>query len=304
MKARKLFPELVKYIDHKNALLITGMRQVGKTTLMKQLFDFVQSDYKIWFDFDNPMDLLAFEETDYNHIYSRLAGKTKRNGEKLFVFIDEIQNFLEITRIVKYLIDHYGVKFILTGSYNFYLKNLFPESLSGRKFVFHLSPLSFPEFLVFKDVIPEEGLTSYTIENMLLPKKMVDYNEYRIYYDDYLEYGGFPEVALTEDPATRALILKNIFSSFFEKDLILMSDFRDIRELRDRIRLLAVRVGSTLDITRISSELGVDRRKVYSYIEYLQGTFFIRLIPRLAAGIDKSIAGGKKICYCDNGILN
>ena len=61
-------------------------------------------------------------------------------SEKITVFIDEIQNFPEITIIIKYLMDHYNVKFILTGSSNYYLRNLFPESLSGRKFLYILPP--------------------------------------------------------------------------------------------------------------------------------------------------------------------
>ena len=64
---------------------------------------------------------------------------------KLSVFIDEIQNFPEITKVIKFLIDHNSVKFYLTGSSSFYLKNLFPESLSGRKFLYELPPMSFQE---------------------------------------------------------------------------------------------------------------------------------------------------------------
>src|SRR3990170_990913 len=98
MKKRLLYYELIKYLNHKNALLITGMRQVGKTTLMRQVFKEVKEP-KLWFDFDNPLDQKVFEDEDYKVIYKRLvdmgektdlpAGKTGN----LSVFIDEIQNF-------------------------------------------------------------------------------------------------------------------------------------------------------------------------------------------------------------------
>jgi uncharacterized protein len=303
MKPRTLFHEIVRYLDHKNALLITGMRQVGKTTLMRQIFEQVDDKGRLWFDFDNPLDLLIFEDKDYNNIYVQLKRMLNGSNNRIFVFIDEIQNFPAITRVVKYLIDHYNIKFVLTGSSNFYLKNLFPESLSGRKFIFHLNPLSFPEYLVFKDVIPPLKLQEFTLESLLRIRNINEYSKYNSYYEEYLNYGGFPEVALTDDIETKRLILRNIFASFFEKDLILLSDFRDIRELRDLIRLLAPRVGSMLDITRISSELGIDRKKTYNYLEFLQGTFFISLIPRFTNSIDKSVAGGKKICFSDNGML-
>src|SRR3989344_8519054 len=142
MKKRALFNKLIRYLDKKEALVITGMRQVGKTTLMRQLYDYISDREKLWFDFENPLDVKVFEDIDYNNIYKRLAdlvGGAK--NKKILVFIDEIQIFPEITKIIKYLLDHYQVKFIVTGSSNYYLKNLFPESLSERKFLFQLDPL-------------------------------------------------------------------------------------------------------------------------------------------------------------------
>jgi predicted AAA+ superfamily ATPase len=123
------------------------------------------------------------------------------------------------------------------------------------------------------------------------------------FYQQYLKYGGFPEVVMTPASADKQLVLKNIFSSFFEKDLQLLSDYKDIRELRDLILLLAPRVGSLLDITRLASELGVDRKKVYGYLEFLQGTFFLRLLTRFSHSIDRAVAGGKKVYFTDTGIL-
>lgn len=99
-------------------------------------------------------------------------------------------------------------------------------------------------------------------------------------------------------------MLKNIFASFFEKDLKILSDYKDIRELRDLILLLAPRVGSILDVSKLSSELGIDRPKVYGYLEFLQGMFFIKLLPKYSKSVDRSVAGGRKVYFLDNGILN
>ena len=70
------------------------------------------------------------------------------------------------------------------------------------------------------------------------------------------------------------------------------------------ILLLVPRVGSMLDVTRLSSELGIDRVKVYRFLEFLQGTFFIRLLPRFSKSIDRAVAGGKKVYFIDTGLLN
>lgn len=303
MQKRLLFYELKKHFDHKNALIITGMRQVGKTTLMRQLYDELTTP-KLWYDLDNPLDQKIFESIDYEAIYQYISAQVSIQNQRLTIFIDEVQNFPQITKVIKYLLDHYGVKFILTGSSSFYLKHLFPESLSGRKFLYELPPLTFREFLYFKKILSLSQAQSLTLSTNLASVNAIDHAKRETYYREYLTYGGFPEVVFTPDVPTKLLVLKNIFTSFFEKDLQLLSDYKDIRELRDFILLLVPRVGSMLDITKIASELGVKRAKIYAYLEFLQGTFFIRLIPKFSRSIDRAVAGGKKIYFTDTGVLN
>lgn len=301
---RSLYFEILPQLDHKNAIIICGMRQVGKTWLMRMLYD-ITNRPKLWFDFDNPLDQLLFEAVDYNQIYYELKKQASlKEGERLFVFIDEIQNFPEITKVIKFLIDHYQVKFIVTGSSNYYLRNLFPESLSGRKFLYTLHPLSFNEFLYFNGKIPESDIIDVKQEHIFKKHTRVDYEKRSAYYDEFIEYGGFPEVALTPDISTKRLVLKNIFASFFEKDIKVFTELRDVRELRDLILLLAPRNGNMMDISKIASELGINRVKVYNYIEFLQGIFFLKLVSKHTQSIDKSVAAGKKIYFSDTGILN
>ncbi|KAF0236760.1 MAG: hypothetical protein FD181_2530 [Prolixibacteraceae bacterium] len=302
MKKRFLFNTIKKYIDHKNALVITGMRQVGKTTLMKQIFDEITAP-KLWFDFDNPLDMLFFEEIDYNKIFQKLKNQAKATGDRIFVFIDEIQNLPEITKIIKFHIDHYNLKYIVSGSYNYYLKNLFPESLSGRKFLFILPPLSFQEYLYFNDKAQPGDLIP-DFKEIVINQNRTGFEQRSLDYNNYIEFGGFPEVVLTKDVEIKKAVLKNIFASFFEKDIKILTDIKDVRELRDLILLLVPRTGNILDITKLASELGVNRVKIYNYLEFLEGVFFLQLIPKFSRSIDRSIAGGKKVYFADTGILN
>jgi uncharacterized protein len=303
MKERALLQTILPHLNHKNAIVITGMRQVGKTTLMKQLASRWEGKF-IWFDFDNPLDMLLFENIDYNTIFRELVREAQvHEKERFLVCIDEIQNFPEITKIIKYLIDHYGVKFIVTGSSNYYLRNLFPESLSGRKFLYVLRPLSYRETLYFHDELPQDQLLPDVDEAFGQHSKSHSLKRAG-FYDEYLTYGGFPEVVSTPDHATKKLILKNIFASFFEKDIKVFNELKDVRDLRDLILLLAPRNGNIIDITRLSSELGVNRVKIYNYLEFLEGTFFLRLVPKFSKSIDRSVAGGKKVYFSDTGILN
>lgn len=305
MTQRILFHEIIKQIEHKNALVVTGMRQVGKTTLLRQVFEHIGQKPKLWFDFDNPLDQKLFEDSEYRNIYARLSEMSGvEEGGRMYVFIDEIQNFPEITKVIKYLLDHYGVKFFVTGSSNFYLRNLFPESLSGRKFLYDLRPMSFGEFLYFTGKIPLDAALRKDKKTLLAPQTIFEFKQHEVEYARYLEFGGFPEVALTQDSALKTQVLRNIFASFFEKDLKILSDYTDVRELRDLILLLVPRVGSMLDVTKIASELGVERAKVYGYLEFLQGVFFIHLLPKFSKSVDRSVAGGKKVYFSDTGILN
>ena len=72
MKKRAIFQEIIKYLEKKEALVITGMRQVGKTTLMRQVYDSLESKAKLWFDFENPLEVKNFEDIDYDNIYKRM----------------------------------------------------------------------------------------------------------------------------------------------------------------------------------------------------------------------------------------
>jgi uncharacterized protein len=301
---RTLYYEILPQLKHKNAIVICGMRQVGKTTLMRMLYDVAEGN-KLWFDFDNPLDQMVFEAIDYNQIYHDLKKQASlKEGERLIVFIDEIQNFPSITKIIKYLIDHHQVKFMVTCSSNFYLRNLFPESLSGRKFMYLLHPLSFNEFLFFSGEIRENDITGFRTESIFEKQTRNAFEKRSRYYDEYIEYGGFPEVVLTKDADTKNLILKNIFASFFEKDIRVFTELKDIRELRDLILLLAPRNGNMIDISKLASELGINRVKIYNYLEFLQGIFFLQLLPKYSKSIDKGVAAGRKVYFSDTGILN
>ncbi len=120
---------------------------MGKTTLLWMIFDSIKSSNKVYLDLENPLDQKVFEEIDYNNIWANLKSMGLTENEKAYIFLDEIQSMPKIAQVKKYLYDHYSVKFLVTGSSSFYLKNLFPKSLSGRKFVLELYSLDFQEFL-------------------------------------------------------------------------------------------------------------------------------------------------------------
>lgn len=302
MKRRLLYYEIEPYLRHKNALVITGMRQVGKTTLMRQLFDAFGDVPKVWLDLDNPLEQKTIEGEDFRHIHERLMRLA--GGKKgLTVCIDEIQNFPEVTKFVKYAIDHYGTKFVLTGSSAYYMRNLFPESLSGRKFLFPLLPMTFVEYLYFTDRMTLDEARGEARLPLHARQDPVVAEIRKEAYQQFLRFGGFPEVVLTPDNETKRRVLGNILTSFFEKDIRFLGDMKDTRELRDFILLLIPRVGQPLDVTKVSAELGVNRARIYAFLSLLEGTFFLRFLPKFSASVDRAVAGRKKVYVADTGLL-
>ncbi|MFC1546585.1 ATP-binding protein, partial [bacterium] len=123
-------------------------------------------------------------------------------------------------------------------------------------------------------------------------------------FEEYINHGGFPEVVLADSIQEKKMILENIFKSFFEKDILQLADYQDVREIRDLILLLTKRIGSKLDITRLSSELGINRYRIYNYLEFLQSTFIVKLVSKYTKSIDRKVAGGKKVYFLDTGLAN
>lgn len=297
--SRKLTAKLSKEINSPRIITLTGMRQTGKTTLMRQIFDLVKSENKIFLDLENPLNQKIFEEKNFDNILLNLREFGINQKEKCYIFLDEIQLMPEISRIVKYLYDHYNIKFFLTGSSSFYLKNLFPESLAGRKIIYELFPLDFEEFLIFKG---KEKKVFDSFPQKAKNKNKVSFEIYKKLYEEYLKFGGFPGVVMEKE--NKRKILEDIFTSYFEKDVKTLTDFREIRKLRDLILLLSGRIGSKVEISKISSEIGISRETVYSYLSFLEKTYFIFLVSPFSKSINGEVRGAKKIYFCDIGLLN
>ena len=298
---RQVFKKLKGEIETKEITVITGMRRVGKTTAMRYLYDQVESKNKVFLDLENPINRKVFEEENYDSVWNNLKEFGISETGKAYIFLDEAQNLPELSRVAKYLYDHFEVKIFLTGSSSYYLRNLFPESLAGRKIVFELYPLNFSEYLVFNSV---RRIEAGTPKEKATKKNKISYASLDPYYQEYLEFGGFPSVVLEENPERKRILLSEIFTSYFEKDAKNLADFKDMSKLRDLILLLAPRVAQRIEVQKLASELAISRQTVYNYLSFLEQTYFISLLPRLSASIDRQAAGSNKLYFCDSGIVN
>lgn len=279
-------------IDSPEAIVITGMRRVGKTTLLRQIYENLPTNNKIFLDLENPFNRKFFEIDNYDEIAYELANLGIDDKSRPFIFLDEIQFVKNIPSVVKYLLDHHGWKFYLTGSSSFYLKNLFSESLAGRKIVYELFPLSFPEFLELKET------------KIKIPSKVTALSHATIttLYKEYVEFGGFPGVVTKTSISEKNETLDDIFSSYFQKEIENLGGFKSNKAIRDLISLLSKRVGSRVEVQKLASELALNRTTVYEYLEFLQGTYFISLISPYTTNRDVEIRAAKKVYLCDSGM--
>ncbi len=297
MIKRKLYRKIKKALGNDKVIVITGMRRVGKTTLILKLYEEMTQCRKLYLDLENPLYQIYFNEIDYEKIKFNLENLAKGRDERFVVFLDEIQNVKNLPSIVKYLSDHFQIKFILTGSASFYLKNLFSESLAGRKQIMELYPLDFEEFLNYKaphlkkpDI--KEKISQSTFET------------FQKYIFEYQLYGGFPSVVTKSLSEEKEAELDDIFTSYYQKEIRLLSDFRKMEKVRETIFLLASKTSSKIDYTKIAIELGITRMTLEEYISFFEGTYFLKRIRRFSKDFDVILRGAPKVYLCDNGLLN
>lgn len=274
--------------------MVTGMRRVGKTTLLKQVYATLDSNNKIFLDLENPINQKYFTEENYEAIKYTLETLGVNFPQRAYVFLDEIQFVRNIPSVVKYLMDHYQIKFFLTGSGSFYLKNLFSESLAGRKIIYELYPLDFEEFLLLKGSklkIPQSIKESIHQTIILL-------------YREYIEFGGFPAVITKNSQEEKRESLNEIFTTYYNKEVLNIGGFKNNQIVRDLMLLLISRTGSKVDVQKLSAELGVSRVTLNEYLAFLEGTYFISLVPPYSTNKDTEIRGAKKVYLCDSGLAN
>lgn len=298
MYPRKLYTFLKEHLASKQITVITGMRRTGKTTLVKQLLSDIASENKIYIDLERIDNREIFSEKNYDSIIYTLQQRGLDIKRKAYIALDEIQLSHNIPSVLKYLYDNYNIKFIITGSSSYYLKNLFTESLAGRKKVFELYPLDFGEFLVFKEI-------DYSSGNFLNKKfNPAEYERLKGYYEEYLEYGGFPEVALSAKSNEKKDLITDIISSYINIDIKTLADFRNQESLYKLMKMLAARSCTRLDYSKLSRLIGISRITLQNYVDFFEKTYLISRIPVLTKNPDREIVKAKKIYFCDNGIMN
>ncbi|SDE05220.1 ATP-binding protein [Niabella drilacis] len=299
MFERSIYKELAEHLSKRQVTVITGMRRVGKSTAVKYLLAKVSHKNSLYLDCERIEIRILLNKPHYEEIKEELELKGLDFTKPCLIALDEIQLVANLPSLIKYLYDTYTVKFVVTGSSSYYMKNTFSESLAGRKHVFEMYPLNFREFLVFKGVWAKP-FERYRWQ----PYKAAWYNKAKSWYAEYLAYGGFPEVVLQKKEKDKTDLLQDILNSYIELDVKLLADYAAGEELYKLVKLLAARAGNKIDYSKLSSASGIGRQKIAAYMQLLEQTYLIYQLTPFTHNIDKEISQQRKLYFSDTGLLN
>lgn len=267
---RSLSKTLINKFGKGKAILLIGPRQVGKTTLIQNL---LKDKKHLFLNGDDPQirDLLNTPNTEE---IKAIIGKND------LVFIDEAQRFENIGLTLKLITDQFkGVQLLVTGSSAFELKNLINEPLTGRKWQYHLYPISWQEF---------EEHFSYLTAQQQLEHRMI--------------YGMYPEIIMNlgeEKERLRVLI-----DSFLYKDIYSFFNIKKPKLLEKLLSALAYQVGQEVSYNELSRLLGIDKNTVSNYIDILESNFVIFRLSPFSKNLRSEIKRNQKIYFYDNGLRN
>ncbi len=298
---REMFDKIAAHLEKPEITLLTGSRQVGKTVLLEQLKTYladekkVPSDAILWYNLDFIQDWEVFQsQSDFIEF---LRGRSK--NQRIYAFIDEAQKVSEAARFFKGVYDSkLNVKFILTGSSSLEIKAKLKETLAGRKRVFHIPSFTFYEFLSIKEIFLAECLKKGD------PISEIDQKKLNSYYEEYLVFGGYPRVVISESKEEKIAILREIFSSYIEKDVVGFLEIKNKTAFSRMIKLLAAQIGQLVNIGELALHLGIDRHTVERYILALEETFVVRKISPYFKNPRQEIIKAAKIYFLDSGIRN
>jgi predicted AAA+ superfamily ATPase len=265
---------LTNTIEHKiwkgKAIILVGPRQVGKTTLIKNL---IENKKHLFLDADDPTVRSLLNKPNTEQIRSII-------GANKIIFIDEAQRIPGIGLTLKIITDQFKeVQLLVSGSSSFDLSSKLNEPLTGRKWEFELFPISWEEF---------ENKHGYLVSEQQLENRML--------------YGFYPDVL--NNPGEEKEVLKQLVNSYLYRDILAYSNIRKPEVLEKLVQALALQIGSEVNYNELAQLVGVDKNTVSNYIDMLQKGYVIFKLESLSRNLRNEIKKNKKIYFYDNGVRN
>ena len=274
---------------YRQALVLLGARQVGKTTILKRLFP--QANYLL-LDNEHTKQILA--SYDIN-TYRQLLGQHKT------IILDELHLLGNPGRAIKIIYDQLPhINLIATGSSALHIKNKTGESMAGRKIDYHLYPLTFSEYLTQTKIqaslninlLAQHTSSSPSIRHLFSPSEIAT---------NVMVYGLYPELLSLPQDTT---YLKNLADSVVFKDIIELNLIDNKTKAKQLLHLLAYQIGSLINYSEISNKLNLDQRTVQRYIDIFEQSHIIYRLYPYSTRKRNELTKTPKIYFWDLGLRN
>lgn len=298
MKARLIIETLFSHWEKNEITLLIGARQTGKTTLLKDIQSRLdkQGEPTAFFNLEDKTFLEAFNIHPKN-LFQFIPLPV--NGNRVTVFIDEIQYLADPSNFLKLLYDEYvgRLKLVVSGSSNFYIDEKFGDSLAGRKQIFHLPTMSFREFLYFKQFDTLKDL----VHSGSFPR--LHEADLLALFAEHLIWGGYPQVVLAPNAKEKQSKLRELATAYVKKD-IQDASIKHPDAYRQIMQITARQIGGLVNPNTIGKHLGLHQMTVDAYLLIMQKSFHVSLIPPYFKNTTTELRKMRKVYYQDHGLRN
>jgi len=269
---RTLDKNIYSSLFTRKAVILIGPRQVGKTTLINTILTTYPGEY-LFLDGDDPTVIGLLSKANTEQLRQII-------GRKKIVFIDEAQRIPNIGITAKIIIDQLKpVQVILSGSSALELNQQTQEPLTGRKWTFHLWPISWEEYQAHVGYLPAEQ----DLETRLV-------------------FGFYPDVI--NNKTRQKETLQELSDSYLYKDVLMYGTIKKPDLVQKLLQALAHQLGNEVSYKEVGDLIGADPKTVSHYIELLEKTFVVFKLPAFSRNLRDEIKTNRKIYFYDNGIRN
>lgn len=294
MKFRKKLEVIRESLKERKILFVLWPRQVGKTTLLREIFNTLPTEKKLFLN----LEILDYHQ--YFRDFAEIATLLNRNGfqkwESYHLFLDEFHKVKNIDWIIKSLYDEFeNIRIVLSGSNNIEINKNIKESFAGRKRIIPVFPLDFDEYIIWKENIDIQDVASFR-KNPLNKAKL------NTYLEECIVWWGYPEVVLRETSEEKKQVLSDIFSFWFNKDIL--GEIKEQYKFNDFLKQLAFRDGNLLNLSEIASTIGVSQPTVEHYFHLMFQSLLVYPVRPFFRNKLKEIIKMPKAYFGDIGFRN
>lgn len=286
---RTLEKALKRHMDKREILAVVGPRQSGKTTLLKHIFEDLKRAIFLDFEDRQVLELFELDIKSFIDLYVK-------NYD--YLFIDEFQYAKDGGKQLKYIYDTHKIKIVISGSSVSGLSIYSIKYLVGRIFVFTLHPFSFEEYLAYKEQILYENIyTKRKLSRPIIDRILPHFNEFCV-------YGGYPRVIATDNKEDKEIVLKNIYNTYFLKEIKEILNIKDDHKLSKLINALALQVGNIINYNELSDLTGFHHKDLLDHLNMLEKTFISVRSQPFYTNKRTELVKAPKIFFIDNGFRN